>query len=37
VVYGTPNNDVTNPGSFGEVRTTANNARQLQLGLRMVF
>ena len=37
VVYGSPNNDVTNPGSFGEVRTTANNARQLQLGLRIVF
>jgi hypothetical protein len=37
VVYGNPNNDVTNPGSFGKVRTTANNARQLQLGLRIVF
>jgi hypothetical protein len=37
VVYGTPSNDVTNPGSFGKVRTTANNPRQLQLGLRIVF
>jgi hypothetical protein len=36
VILGTPTSDITNP-AFGTANTTANNARQLQLGAKIIF
>ena len=36
-ILGTPGNDVNNPGGLGIVTSAANQARQLQFGLKFIF
>ena len=36
-ILGTPGNDVNNPGALGIVTGAANQARQLQFGLKVIF
>ena len=36
-ILGTPGNDVNNPGALGIVTSAANQARQLQFGLKFIF
>jgi len=37
VILGTPGNDISNLSSFGKANGTANSARQLQLGAKIIF
>ena len=37
VIYGTPNNDVSDPANFGRMTGTANHPRQLQMGAKIIF
>jgi hypothetical protein len=37
VILGTPGSDISNASSFGKSNTTANSARQLQLGAKIIF
>ncbi len=37
VVYGIPGTDISIATSFGHVTSTANNARSLQLGAKIIF
>jgi len=37
VIYGQPQNDLTNPSAFGQIFSTANNSRLLQLGAKIIF
>ena len=37
VILGTPGNDISNVSSFGKANSTANSARQLQLGAKVIF
>jgi hypothetical protein len=37
VILGTPGNDISNASSFGKANSTANSARQLQLGAKIIF
>jgi hypothetical protein len=37
VIYGTPNNDLASPSTFGQMTSTANHARQLQFGGKLFF
>jgi hypothetical protein len=37
VIFGSPNSDISNGGSFGKVTSTANSGRVMQFGLRFIF
>ena len=36
-IYGTPNNDMADPANFGRMTSTANHARQMQLGAKIIW
>jgi hypothetical protein len=37
VIYGQPANDLADPSTFGQIFSTANNSRTLQLGAKIIF
>jgi len=37
VIYGQPNNDMADTANFGKITSTANTARTLQLGAKIIF
>ncbi len=37
VIYGQPQNDLASPDTFGQILSTANSARILQLGAKVIF